>query len=144
MSFFDHFTSIESRWTEVESGAGAVTQSGSTLNIARTNVNDVAYLYYNVGVLNTSDDWLWLISCKCDNAAGQRMMMNVVDTNTPGTSMAQADWNNNIRAAVELEVNTGVYYATPSYWDTTPTRTRWDHGDQAWQTGAQDGVRIGL
>jgi hypothetical protein len=144
MSFLDHFGSVESRWTTVTSGAGSVGVSDSNLEIARTNAADVAYAYYNIAALDITDDWLWVFAAKCDNAAGQRIMMNVVNTSTPGTSMTQANWNNNVRVALELEVNAGVYYATPSYWDTTPTRTRWDHGAQAWQTGAQDGVRIGL
>jgi hypothetical protein len=130
MSYLDHFdgAAIDSRWTQVTGGSGAISLTDSYVKLAAPSVGDAAYLYLTAELDKTRSQ-LWVMSANIVSD-GWRKIFYVRNTSTPQTPLGFTASDTVLLA--QLSLNGGNYNLLLEHYNSAGTRRIWNASTQAW------------
>lgn len=139
-NFLDHFDStLDSRWTAVTSGTGAVTTTDSYLK-CDAPANSAAFVYRNVKLDKTKSQ-LWLV-CAAEQIAGggTEGPLHLLVVN--GASAPAADTGANIvaKTVIRRVFDSADTSIQDEHWTAGDVRNLWNPATPAWETGFNSSI----
>lgn len=139
-NFLDHFDgSLDSRWTSVTSGTGAVTTTDSYVE-CDAPLNSAAFIYRNVQLDKTKSQ-LWLVcgSAQVADPGGEGALLLLV---VNGSSAPAADTTTNIvaKTVIRRVIDEADSSIQDEHWTSADARRLWNPATPAWEAGFNSSI----